>query len=203
MAVREAQRRGVEDLEGYSKVEKDKLTSDLEEGHKFRQKHAQVLLSKKIAAHEGIDYERAKSLEWTIESQEDWKAKQELKRLKRIDDLGDKNTAQATRYWRDISQMNPDLQEYHKEQDLGVELCKVNTKGKRVEPPSEVGLQRLSDAIDRQELQKRKRIGKRHSVNLDVNYINDDNARYNRKLNRHYGKFVKEVSESLERGTAL
>ena len=33
--------------------------------------------------------------------------------------------------------------------------------------------------------------------------INDGNSKFNAKLDRHYGKYTKEIKANLERGTAL
>lgn len=42
-----------------------------------------------------------------------------------------------------------------------------------------------------------------HRVDKDVDSINDRNAAFNRKLERAFGQFTKEIKANFERGTAL
>jgi pre-mRNA-splicing factor SYF2 len=37
----------------------------------------------------------------------------------------------------------------------------------------------------------------------DVDYINNDNAMFNKKLKRSFDKYTVEIRQNLERGTAL
>lgn len=37
----------------------------------------------------------------------------------------------------------------------------------------------------------------------DVDFINDRNMRFNRKIERFYGKYTTEIKQNLERGTAI
>lgn len=37
----------------------------------------------------------------------------------------------------------------------------------------------------------------------DVDFINERNAHYNKKIDRAFGKFTAEIKANLERGTAL
>jgi len=46
----------------------------------------------------------------------------------------------------------------------------------------------------------------RHRTNVedeDVSYINKRNKIYNKKLERHFGEYSRELKQNLERGTAL
>mmetsp|Transcript_50246 Transcript_50246/g.109212 ORF Transcript_50246/g.109212 Transcript_50246/m.109212 type:complete len:237 (+) Transcript_50246:27-737(+) len=58
----------------------------------------------------------------------------------------------------------------------------------------------LVDAMDRRNKFSRRRT---HHEEADVDYINDRNAHFNRKIERAFGAFTKEIKENLERGTAL
>lgn len=37
----------------------------------------------------------------------------------------------------------------------------------------------------------------------DIDFINDRNMRFNRKIERFYGKYTTEIKQNLERGTAI
>ena len=67
------------------------------------------------------------------------------------------------------------------------------------------------DAVDRMvaELNERQSKGaafsrrRKFSADKDVDYINDRNAHFNKKIERAYGKHAAEIKANLERGTAL
>lgn len=41
------------------------------------------------------------------------------------------------------------------------------------------------------------------NADADVDYINEKNLAFNKRLEKFYGKHTQEIKESLERGTAL
>jgi pre-mRNA-splicing factor SYF2 len=55
------------------------------------------------------------------------------------------------------------------------------------------------------------RIGKRekysrrrtHNDDADIDYINERNMKFNKKLERFYGQYTTEIKQNLERGTAV
>lgn len=67
------------------------------------------------------------------------------------------------------------------------------------------------DAINRMvedlegQIEKRKNFSRRrmHNDEADIDYINEKNARLNKKLDRYYGEYTKEIKQNLERGTAI
>jgi cyclophilin family peptidyl-prolyl cis-trans isomerase len=72
------------------------------------------------------------------------------------------------------------------------------------EAVSTAGIERLSKDVVNREAQKGK--FSRHRMNLDpadVDFINDKNAHFNKKLKRSFDKFTVEIRQNLERGTAL
>lgn len=69
---------------------------------------------------------------------------------------------------------------------------------------SQIGLERLSQHIHEREETRLK--SKRHRMEFaaaDVDYINDKNAQFNKKLSRSFDKYTVEIRQNLERGTAL
>lgn len=56
-----------------------------------------------------------------------------------------------------------------------------------------------------EQLMKRKSFSRRrtHNDDADIDYINEKNARFNKKLERYYGEHTTEIKQNLERGTAI
>lgn len=56
-----------------------------------------------------------------------------------------------------------------------------------------------------QQIMKRKSFSRRrtHNDDADIDYINEKNARFNKKLERFYGEYTSEIKQNLERGTAI
>lgn len=56
-----------------------------------------------------------------------------------------------------------------------------------------------------QQIAKRKKFSRRrtHNDDADIDYINEKNARFNKKLERFYGEHTTEIKQNLERGTAI
>ena len=54
-------------------------------------------------------------------------------------------------------------------------------------------------------IQKRFKYSRRRAVHddADIDYINERNMHFNRKIQRYYGEHTEEIKQSLERGTAL
>jgi hypothetical protein len=69
---------------------------------------------------------------------------------------------------------------------------------------SKSGLDRLAKDIEERE-EARKNFSKRRMnfESSDVDYINDRNAVYNKKLKRAFDKYTVEIRQNLERGTAV
>lgn len=42
-----------------------------------------------------------------------------------------------------------------------------------------------------------------HNDDADIDYINERNAKFNKKAERFYGKYTAEIKQNLERGTAV
>ncbi|KAI5637774.1 SYF2 splicing factor domain-containing protein [Phthorimaea operculella] len=67
------------------------------------------------------------------------------------------------------------------------------------------------DAIDKMvndiegQIAKRQKYSRRrtHNDDADIDYINERNAKFNKKLERFYGEHTAEIKQNLERGTAI
>jgi len=70
--------------------------------------------------------------------------------------------------------------------------------------PSEDALERMSkELIAREEKQKKFSRRRMELEGADVDYINDRNKHFNKKIKRAYDKYTVEIRQNLERGTAL
>lgn len=63
---------------------------------------------------------------------------------------------------------------------------------------------KLSSAAVRR-IEKRAKYSRRRAYNddADIDYINERNAKFNKKAERFYGKYTAEIKQNLERGTAV
>jgi pre-mRNA-splicing factor SYF2 len=70
--------------------------------------------------------------------------------------------------------------------------------------PSRDATSRMVMDLDKQ-IKKRAKFSRRrtHDEDDDVDYINQRNAKFNKKLERFYGGYTAEIKQNLERGTAV
>ncbi|XP_053124376.1 pre-mRNA-splicing factor SYF2 [Hemicordylus capensis] len=159
---------------------------------------------KKECVAKGEDYERVKLLEISAEDAERF----ERKRKKKNPDLGfsDYAAAQLRQYQRLTRQIKPDLEKYEKlREDSGEDFYPTSDSllhGTHV--PGKEGIDRMVSDLEKQ-IQKREKYSRRRSYNddADIDYINERNAKFNKKAERFYGKYTAEIKQNLERGTAV
>lgn len=78
-------------------------------------------------------------------------------------------------------------------------LCEERTWSK--ESPSQIiDLNFLHCRIEKREKYSRRRA---HQDEADIDYINERNMKFNKKLARFYDPFTSEIKQNLERGTAI
>ena len=65
-------------------------------------------------------------------------------------------------------------------------------------------IDRMVDDLN-QQIAKRDKFSRRRTFNpdADVDYINERNSKFNKKLDRYYGEYTAEIKQNLERGTAI
>ncbi|XP_015677738.1 pre-mRNA-splicing factor SYF2 [Protobothrops mucrosquamatus] len=159
---------------------------------------------KKDCLVKGEDYERVKLLEISAEDAERF----ERKRRKKNPDLGfsDYAAAQLRQYQRLTRQIKPDLEKYDKLRgESGEDFFPTSNSllhGTHV--PSKEGVDKMVTDLEKQ-IQKREKYSRRRSYNddADIDYINERNAKFNKKAERFYGKYTAEIKQNLERGTAV
>ncbi|KAM6108629.1 pre-mRNA-splicing factor SYF2 [Pterocles gutturalis] len=159
---------------------------------------------KKECAARGEDYERVKLLEISAEEADRW----ERKKKRKNPDLGfsDYASAQLRQYQRLTRQIKPDLEQYEKmKEQYGEALYPTSNSllhGSHV--PSKEGVDRMVADLEKQ-IEKREKYSRRRPYNddADIDYINERNAKFNKKAERFYGKYTAEIKQNLERGTAV
>ncbi|KAG6877485.1 hypothetical protein C0992_009853 [Termitomyces sp. T32_za158] len=88
-----------------------------------QRKLAETLRAAVDAEEQGIDVERSKNWEWTIEENDEWEKK--MARKKRRADFAFHDDAHAARrrYKKDIDHIKPDLVEYNKQKELALGMA--------------------------------------------------------------------------------
>ncbi|XP_044290858.1 pre-mRNA-splicing factor SYF2 [Varanus komodoensis] len=159
---------------------------------------------KKECLAKGEDYERVKLLEISAEDAERF----ERKKKKKNPDIGfsDYAAAQLRQYQRLTKQIRPDLEKYEKlKEESGEEFYPTSNSllhGTHV--PCKEGVDRMVSDLEKQ-IEKREKYSRRRAYNddADIDYINERNAKFNKKAERFYGKYTAEIKQNLERGTAV
>ncbi|XP_073846576.1 pre-mRNA-splicing factor Syf2 [Musca autumnalis] len=174
-----------------------------------RKRQADWLVSDEKAREEakakGLDYDRLKLLEVSAIDAE----KIEKKKKKQNPDLGFSTfEAQTARqYNRLVKNMPPrDMSKYEKQkEELGEAFYGgPNTviHGLVKDTPAAINnmVKDLEQQIDRRKKYSRRRI---YNDDADVDFINERNSKFNKKLERFYGEHTAEIKQNLERGTAI
>jgi pre-mRNA-splicing factor SYF2 len=130
-----------------------------------KRQQAQELLEKVEHAKQGIDHERIKNLEYTIEDTEAWNAKMEKK--KEQADVGFTDYAQINykKYKKIVKEFEPDLEKY--EEMKNQEEFYTDVNGWKDHTPSREDLERLQNDIEKQR-QKRKEFSRRRAFDQDA-----------------------------------
>ncbi|KAG5673754.1 hypothetical protein PVAND_003774 [Polypedilum vanderplanki] len=195
--------------QNHNEVKKEVERNSLPKNWEIRQQKAEWLIkdkAKREAVEEkGIDYERVKLLNVSALEQD---RLEKLKKKRKVGDQGfaDYETQTARQYQRLIKAMPPkDLRKYNEQkQEYGEDYYSANPILEGKAKDSKEAIQRMVDDLDEQ-AEKRKNFSRRrmHNDEADIDYINEKNARLNKKLDRYYGEYTKEIRENLERGTAI
>lgn len=174
-----------------------------------RKRQADWLLADEKARQEanakGLDYNRVKMLNVSaIEAQN-----AEKKKRKRNPDVGfsDYEAQTARQYNRLVRQMPPpNMVKYeeakHKFGEAFYGGAHTILHGLHKDTPKAIDnmVRDLDSQISRRKSFSRRRT---HNDDADIDYINEKNARFNKKLERFYGEHTAEIKQNLERGTAI
>lgn len=174
-----------------------------------RKKRAEWILSdqkaREEASEKGEDYDRQKLLEISAVDAE----KIERKKKKKNPDQGFSDFEAATfrQYNRLVKSMGPkDMERYEEEKERYGEAfyggSHVIIQGMHEDRPEAVDnmVKNLENQIAKRNKYSRRRT---HNDDADIDYINERNAKFNKKLERFYGEHTSEIKQNLERGTAV
>lgn len=175
-----------------------------------RQRQVDWLLADKKAREDadsvGLDYKRVKML--NISANEAEKLEKMRKRKKNPDKgFSDYEAQTAKQYTRLVKAMPPpDLRkyEYAKEKCGDAFYGGPNTVLHGLHEDTKDAIDNMVNDVEAQ-IDKRKKFSRRrtHNDDADIDYINEKNARFNKKLERYYGEHTVEIKQNLERGTAI
>jgi len=162
--------------------------------------------ARKEAEAAGENYERTKMMG---ETAEDIEILDRRKKKKKNMDPGfsDYAAAQYRQYERLTKEIKPDSNSYEQTKDkLGENNFPSahNLMYGSDDKCSEANIDRMVTDLEKQ-IEKRSKFHRRrqHFEEADIDYINEQNAKFNKKAERHYGQYTQEIKNNLERGTAI
>ncbi|XP_064618403.1 pre-mRNA-splicing factor syf2-like [Liolophura sinensis] len=159
---------------------------------------------RKECEERGENYDRVKLLDIGADEAERW----ERKKKKKNPDPGFSDYEQATfrQYQRLTKQLKPDADGYARQKEEKGEMFypTVDTLGLQQHKDSEDAVDRMVEDLEKQ-IDKRSKYSRRRTFDedADIDYINERNMKFNKKLERFYGPYTTEIKQNLERGTAV
>ncbi|KAF9419473.1 hypothetical protein HW555_003973 [Spodoptera exigua] len=195
--------------QNHQEVIAEEARNKLPPNYEAKRRQAEWLLDDQAKRQEaekaGKDYDRVKLLNISAVQAE----RLERKKKKKNPDEGFSTYEQATvrQYNRLVKNMpTADMEQYEKQKqkygDAFYGGPNVIIHGMHEDRKEAVD--KMVDDLEGQ-IAKRARFSRRRGYNddADVDYINDRNAKFNKKLERFYGEHTAEIKQNLERGTAI
>ncbi|CAH0694753.1 unnamed protein product [Spodoptera exigua] len=195
--------------QNHQEVVAEEARNKLPPNYEAKRRQAEWLLDDQAKRQEaekaGKDYDRVKLLNISAVEAE----RLERKKKKKNPDEGFSTYEQATvrQYNRLVKNMpTADMEQYEKQKqkygDAFYGGPNVIIHGMHKDRKEAVD--KMVEDLEGQ-IAKRARFSRRRGYNddADVDYINDRNAKFNKKLERFYGEHTAEIKQNLERGTAI
>ncbi|XP_015912994.1 pre-mRNA-splicing factor SYF2 [Parasteatoda tepidariorum] len=188
-------------------VEEDrraKLPANYEKKNKWAQYFIEQEERKQEAEAKGVDYKRMKLLDVTAEEAAKW---DRLKKKKNPDPgFSNYEEAAVRQYERQTKKMKPNMDAYQREKaKMGDAFYPTkDTIIHGIQEDSKESIDNMVQDLDKQ-IERHQKFSRRRRYNddEDINYINERNMKFNKKLERFYGKYTAEIKQNLERGTAV
>lgn len=193
----------------HQEVVAEDARNNLPANYESRKRQAEWLLNdqkaRKEAEEKGQNYDRIKLLNISAIEAENM----EKKRKKKNPDKGfsDFEAATVRQYNRLVKSMAPkDMEKYQEEKEKYGDAFyggpHVIIHGLHKDKPEAVDnmVKDLEQQISKRDKYSRRRT---HNDDADIDYINERNAKFNKKLERFYGEHTAEIKQNLERGTAV
>lgn len=193
----------------HQEVVAEEARNSLPPNYEAKKRQAEWLLEdqqkREEAQKQGKDYDRVKLLNVSAAQAE----RLQRKKKKKNPDHGFSTYEEATirQYNRLVKNMPAaDMEQYEKQKqkygDAFYGGPNVIIHGMHEDRKEAVD--RMVDDIEGQ-IDKRAKYSRRriHNDDADIDYINERNAKFNKKLERFYGEHTAEIKQNLERGTAI
>ncbi|XP_014447473.1 pre-mRNA-splicing factor SYF2 isoform X2 [Tupaia chinensis] len=175
---------------------------------KFRELHLKRNEARKLNHQEVVEEDKRLKLPANWEAKKarlEWELQEEEKKKEcaaRGEDyekvkLLEISAEDAERWERKKKRKNPDLgfSDY-----AAAQLRQYHRLTKQIKPDME-----MYERLREKQIDKRDKYSRRRPYNddADIDYINERNAKFNKKAERFYGKYTAEIKQNLERGTAV
>ncbi|XP_015789627.1 pre-mRNA-splicing factor syf2 [Tetranychus urticae] len=163
-------------------------------------------IEREEAKKKGLDHDRLKML--NIQADEAEKAERRRQAKKNVDPgFSGYEAATARQYNRQVKDIKPDMEEYEEvKKTLGDKAFypKLEDMFDPAFKDTKEGIDRMVEDLDKQ-LEKRGKYSRRrrYDDDADIDFINERNRNFNKKLDRFYGQYTTEIKQNLERGTAV
>jgi len=194
----------------HHEVQEEERRAKLPSNFEARKRRAEWILDEESVRSkcqaEGEDFDRIKLLDVQADELEKL---QRLRSRKKNPDQGFSNYEDATirQHKRLVGNMKIDLEGYQQEkEDIGEEAFYAGkdtlVHGLHKDKPENIDkmVQDLNKQIEKREKYSRRRV---HNDEADIDYINERNMKFNKKLERFYGQYTSDIKQNLERGTAI
>jgi len=194
----------------HQEVQEEERRANLPANFEARKRRAEWILNEEEARakceEEGVEYDRYKLM--GVQADELEKIER-LKSRKKNPDQGFSTYEAATvrQHNRLVQNMKVDMGDYQKEKErVGEEAfyagCNTLIHGLHEDKPENID--RMVNDLEKQ-IEKREKFSRRrmHNDEADIDYINERNMKFNKKLERFYGQYTSEIKHNLERGTAI
>lgn len=155
---------------------------------------------------QGDDYNRIKALDVQADEAERQERRKKAKEHANPGFSGFED-ATARSYNQNVKKLKPDMDKYEEmKEELGEEAfyCGKDTIIQGMVKDSKAAVDRLVEDVNKQ-IAKRDSFSRRRAFDdeADIDYINERNMKFNKKLERFYGQYTEEIKQNLERGTAV
>lgn len=182
-----------------------KIPKNFEKKRERLEHEAEEEKQREQALKEGRDYDRMRLLNVGANDAERW----EKKKKKKNPDTGFSTYEDATirQYNRLTKNKKTDFDHYERSREKmgdAAFYCENNTVAIGLHKDSKDAIDAMCDDLQKQ-VDKREKYSRRrtHDDDADINFINERNMKFNKKLERFYGNYTEEIKQNLERGTAV
>ena len=175
-----------------------------------RKRRAEYLLAeeelKRKCDEEGEDFDRKKMLDVGADQAEALH-KRRRNRMNPDEGFSSFEAATARKYGNLVKQIKPDMARYEEAKEKAGESAFYASAGSLVHgshKDRKEAIDRMAEDVN-QQVDKRNKFSRRRMFDedADVDYINERNMKFNKKLERFYGDYTKDIKDNLERGTAV